>query len=589
VQALISLYRNRLAREKGAVKKDWGGRLAVALAYPNHYRVGMSNLGFQVVYHLLNRRDDVAAERVFLPEGREMSLYLQSGRPLLSLETQRPLEAFHIIAFSISFETDYLHVLKILEMGRIPLLAKERDETHPLVMAGGVTTFLNPEPLAPFMDLFLLGEAEGQLDAFVERIRDAGHRSRESLLMETALGLESVYVPALYRPRYLKDGTPGGMDPLDSRLPPKIKAPRFQSLDAMVSRSLVTGPDMEFGDRILVEVGRGCGRSCRFCAAGYVYRPPRSRSPEVLKKTVQEAISSCGRVGLMGAAVSDVPGILQITRLVVDAGAGFSISSLRADTLDDELVAHLDRAGQKSIALAPEAGTERLRRVINKHLTEEQIAKAVQTVARRGAFNLKLYFLLGLPTETMQDVEGIVKLVKKIRHHMVKASARRGTMGRIRLSVNCFVPKPFTPFQWFPLEEVSSLKSKQKWLKKAVETLGGVNVSLDVPKWAYVQALLSMGDRRVAPILLNAHRLDGNWKTALRASETNPDFFVYRPRELDEILPWDFIDHGIDKSHLMREYGLALRGTESEPCRVGECKRCGVCPDPGGVQGGVSR
>jgi radical SAM superfamily enzyme YgiQ (UPF0313 family) len=296
-----------------------------------------------------------------------------------------------------------------------------------------------------------------------------------------------------------------------------------------------------------------------------------------LRRAVAQAAEEHGKLGLLGAAVSDVPEIGPLTDLILEKGGTFSVSSLRADSLTEKLIANLARSGQKSLAIAPEAGSERLRRVINKHLSRDQILEAVTLIARGGHFNLRLYFLVGLPTETGEDVSEIIGLVKGIKHHLVKASATRGTIGQIRLSVNCFVPKPFTPFQWFPLDTVSSLKDKQKRIERALAREGGVKVTFDVPKWAYVQALLSLGDRRVGDILLRVHRHDGHWVKALRYSEVNPDFFVYRPRAPEEILPWDFIDHGISKDHLLYERAMALEGRETETCLPGECVRCGAC------------
>jgi radical SAM superfamily enzyme YgiQ (UPF0313 family) len=579
---LISLYRTRLAREKGTIKKDWGGKLTVALAYPNAYRLGMSNLGLQVVYSLLNERPEVAAERVFLPEGPELSLYLQSGKPLLALESQRPLPDFDVLAFSLSFENDYPNVLKILELGRIPLHAEERREQSPLVMAGGVTAFLNPEPLAPFFDLFLLGEAEACLgeflDVFIE-LRKA-NTVKNQILRRLAGSLLYAYVPALYAPKYNRDGTLQAFVPLAEKVPARIRVARPDVLEDAPPVSGLLTPETEFGDKSLIETGRGCPRSCRFCAAGSVYRPPRFRREQELRRAIETTLESANRIGLLGTAVSDLPGLQNLTDKIVKHGKQFSLSSIRADRITGELLDNLKQAGQKTLAIAPESGSERLRKVINKHLTDEQIFRAARLIAAKGDFSLRLYFLIGLPTETRDDLTAIAELVKGIRHHMVKESARRGSVGRIRLSVNCFVPKPFTPFQWFPMQPVSSLKEKQKWLQKTLNREGGIKVVTDVAKWAYVQTLLSIGDRRVAKILLHAHRLNGDWNKALRFSVVNPDFFVYRPRDPDEILPWDFIDHGLHKAFLRREYELALKGEESDECRVGECFRCGVCgPD----------
>ena len=579
---IISHYRARLAKEKGTVKKDWGGRLSIALAYPNYYRLGMSNLGFQTVYHLLNKRPDVVAERVFLPEGQEMSFYLHTGKPLLSLESQTPLQKFDLVGFSLSFENDYPNILKILDLGRIPLLVEERVDPCPYILSGGVTTFLNPEPLALFVDFFLLGEAEAILNAFIDLFLELRGRYSEriEITKNLAKNISALYAPSLYQVEYNKNGTLSSFTPREPQVPEKVKVARSDTGgpgDELAPLSKVTTPDTEFSDKILIELARGCGHSCRFCAAGYVYRPPRIRQESDLRALIESAMGACDQVGLLGASISDIPGIESLTGLIVKKGRRFSISSLRADALTQRLLEHLKQSGQRALSIAPEAGSERMRRVINKHLTKDQIYDAVRLISKTGDFALRLYFLIGLPTETREDITEISDLVKGVKHQMVKESAPRGSIGQIRLSVNCFVPKAFTPFQWFCLEQITALKEKQKWLKRTLSKEGGIKVSYDVPKWAYVQTLLSMGDRRVGSILLKSHELGGDWKKALRFSEVNPDFFVYRPKGLDEVLPWDFIDNGISKKHLISEYELALRGEESDVCRVGECRRCGVC------------
>jgi radical SAM family uncharacterized protein len=576
---IITLHKARLAREKGVIRKDWGGRLSIALTYPNHYRLGMSNLGLQIVYHLLNRRDNVVAERVFLPDREENTLCLETGKPLLSLESQSPLNRFHLVAFSLSFENDYPNILKILQLGKIPLLSEQRDKSYPLVMAGGVTTFLNPEPLAPFFDLFLLGEAEAVLDRFLDVITDASltGQDKEEVLEVLARNIKSLYVPSLYRLEYRNDGTIKSMEPKKGHIPERIEVARQVPPKTPVPISTILTPDTEFADRVLIELGRGCGRSCRFCAAGYVYRPPRIRDESDLLRRVDDVMKEHDHMGLLSAAVSDTPGIENVTGLIVKKGGRFSVSSLRADSVSEALLDHLKSVGQRALAIAPEAGSERLRRVVNKQLSHDQIISTVRMIARKAGFTLRLYFLMGLPTETRKDVAEILDLVKSIKHHLVKESKSRGRVGEIKLSVNCFVPKPFTPFQWFPMEDISTLKEKQRWLKKALGKEGGVKVNFDVPKWAYVQSLMSMGDRRVGSMLLMAHEFNEDWNRTFRSSELNPDFFVHRPKGLDEILPWDFIDHGINKEYLIEEYELALREEESEVCHVGACERCGVC------------
>ncbi len=566
-----------MAKERGAVRKDRGGRISVALVFPNLYGVGMSNLGFQVVYAQMNRREDVVAERFFLPEIEEMSLVMESGKGLLSLESLSPLYSFDLVAFSLSFENDYPHILKILRLGKIPLLSPERNDSHPFVMAGGIITFLNPEPLSPFFDFFLLGETEGMLDLFLDLFRDLKETrvSRGDILKTLAREARSLYVPSLYDCEYNEDGTIRSRHPTEAGLPEKISVHRGGAFP--VSRSSIIAEDTQFADRVLIELGRGCGRACRFCAAGYVYRPPRFHQEADLVPLIEEALEKGEPMGLMSACLSDVPGIETLTRRIADKGGRFSVSSMRADSITPTLIEHLWKVGQRTITLAPEAGSERLRKVINKHLTRDQITEAVQMVARTGDFSLRLYFLIGLPTETMGDVEDILGLLKLIKHHMVKEARTRGRIRSIKLSINCFIPKPFTPFQWFPLEEVATLKKKQKWLKKALGKEGGIKASFDVPKWAYVQTLLSMGDRRVSSILRAVHQSDGDWTKAFRSTGLNPDFFVYRPKGFEEILPWDFIDHGIHKEHLIKENNLALREEESDTCRIGQCRRCGIC------------
>jgi radical SAM superfamily enzyme YgiQ (UPF0313 family) len=485
------------------------------------------------------------------------------------------------VAFSLSFENDYPNILKIMEMGRIPLLSKERSDPLPFILAGGITTFLNPEPIAVFIDFFLMGEAEVNLNEFIDHFFAfrSTRLKRSEIGRNLAEAIDTVYVPSFYEPEYNQDGTLKSFSPTERGIPAKVKVDHQSSADQQVALSAITTPDTEFGNRILIELGRGCARSCRFCAAGYVYRPPRVHAEAELRAAVETTMQQVKQVGLLSPAVSDIPGIENVTALILEREGRFSVSSLRADTLSQNLLDHLKEVGQRTVAIAPEAGSERLRRVINKHLTSEQIMHAVNLIARTQDFAIRLYFLIGLPTETREDLVELVKLVKGIKYDMVKLSARRGKIGQLRLSVNCFIPKPFTPFQWSSLENISSLKKKQQWLKKSLTKEGGIRVNAELPRWAYVQTLLSVGDRRVGPLLSMSHRLGGNWKRAFRLSEVDPDFFVYRKKGLNEMLPWDFIDHGISKRHLVEEYELALKAEESDVCHVGECYRCGVCSE----------
>jgi radical SAM family uncharacterized protein len=576
---IATLYRSRLAQERGTVQKDWGGRVSVALIYPNYYQVGMSNLGFQVIYGILNDNPAIVAERAFLPDGEELSEYRRTDQPLLSLESLTPLLKFDLLAFSLSFENDYLNILTILDMSKIPLMSKERGENYPLILAGGITTFMNPEPLANFIDCFLFGEGEVILKKFLQTYLDLPLSTvkKEETLRILASEVEGVYCPSLYKVEYKGDGTIASFEPLTPSIPSRVKAVKQVPFNGPLRRSRIITPFTEFSDTILVELNRGCGIGCRFCAAGYMYRPPRVIEEEEIFTSFEKILAEKNRIGLISPSVSDVPGIERLTSFILDRGGEFSVSSLRADSLTKGLIENLKRSGQKTLTIAPETGSERLRKVINKKLTTEEITEAIILIAGTGFFHIKLYFMIGLPTETGKDIKDIIGLVKSIRHYLIKESKGRKRIGRIRLSINCFVPKPFTPFQWFPMDTVDSLKEKQKTIKRTLSVEGGIGISFDVPKWAYIQTLLSMGDRRVGQMLLTTHRNNRDWKRTFRSSDINPDFFVYRARDLKERLPWDFIDHSIRKSYLKEEYNLALASIESPPCKVGDCTRCGIC------------
>jgi len=576
---ITALYRRRLSKERGTVKKDWGGRISVALIYPNYYQVGMSNLGFQVIYGILNDNPAITAERVFLPEEEELSIYKRTGQALLSLESQAPVPSFDLLAFSLPFENDYPNILTILDLSKIPLMTRERGDEYPLIIAGGATTFMNPEPLARFIDCFLLGEGEVILTEFLQIYGDlhSSGTKKEEALSILAEKVEGVYCPSLYNVTYHESGTIASFGPSNPSIPSTIKVVKQVPFKGPLRRSRIVTPSTEFSDTVLVELNRGCGYPCRFCAAGYIYRPPRVIEEEKVFTSIEEILEKGGRIGLISPSASDLPWIEQVTSHILEKGGDFSLSSLRADSLTKRLLENLGASSQRTLTIAPEAGSDRVRRVINKKLTTEQIIEAIVLIARTGFFHLKLYFMIGLPTETRDDIQAIVGLVKSIRHHLIKESRDRKRIGRIRLSINCFVPKPFTPLQWFPMDTVDCLKEKQGFLRRALSGEGGIGISFDVPKWAYIQSLLSMGDRRVGRILLTAHRNNGDWRKPFQSSDINPDFFVYRVKDLGERLPWDFIDHGIQKTFLQEEYSLALAAEESSRCIPGSCTRCGVC------------
>jgi radical SAM superfamily enzyme YgiQ (UPF0313 family) len=565
-----------LSQEQGAVVREWGARFPVALVYPQIYPVAMGNLGFQTIYHLLNAHPGFVCERAFLPAPQEWDEHRRTRTPILTLESQRPLTDFAGVAFSISFEADYPNVLQLLAGAGLPLTAAGRGSGDPLILAGGVATFLNPEPLAPFVDAFFLGEGEaGAIPFFQFLAAGALAPDRAALLQDLARTVPGAYVPAGYRPRYHPDGTLAAFDPAPG-FPPSVTAPHLADLAPYPTHSHLLAPQSEWGEMFLVETGRGCSRGCRFCAAGFVYRPPRERELSDLWTQAAQGVQARRKIGLMGTAVSDHPAIQDLCRQILAAGGTLGISSLRADSADAELLQLLARGGVRSVALAPEAGSDRLRRVLNKGLTRDDLARATVDLSQAGIPRLRLYFMVGLPTETMEDVAEIPRLVKYLEHQVVKVSRGQKHLSLITLSLSSFVPKPFTPFQWVPFTEVAELKKRLKSITREFRKVKGVRVHSDLPKWAYVQALLARGDRRVADILLAAQTR--GWSRAFRESPINPDFFTLRERRADELFPWDFIDHGLKKDYLWEEYQRALEGKETPPCQPDVCSRCGVCP-----------
>lgn len=570
---IIETIKERLDREDGTIYKDPGGRISIALVYPNTYKPAMSNLGLHTIYAAINSMDECVCERVFLPEKVETAEYRSSNTRLLSYESQRPIDEFDIVAFTLSFEDDYINVPRILTLADIPVYSKDRAGSHPLVMGGGCGVTLNPEPLAELMDLFFIGEADGgEFKGLIEAYITAQSKdlSREDLI-NSFVSKEGVYMPSLYDVAFDGAVTVSSEPKPGSGAPRRVKRVRAEGIESgqgLVPKTVILTPDTEFSNTTLIEVERGCPRGCRFCTAGFIYLPPRERPLE----TVEAAIASApGKVGLVGAAVSEYGVLKDILRRGIEEEREITLSSLRADCIDAELLELLKASGYKTITIAPEAGSERLRRVINKDMDDEVILNAVDLVKESGLNRIKLYFMVGLPTETDGDIEAVCELTARIKERLGG--------GSITVSVNPFVPKPWTPFQWYPMEDISVMDARCKFIEKTLRSVKGVQVNLNPVRGALIQAYIARGDRRLGRVIVEAAR--SGWRTAegmiKRWQMPSIKESVYRERGEDELFPWEVIDQGLIKSYLFEELERGLSDKVTPPCDVERCTRCGVC------------
>ena len=501
-----------------------------------------------------------------MPESNLLHRVERAEETLLSLETQTPLNKFQVIGFSVSFEPDYFNVVKMLKLGKVKLRASERKNSlDPLIIAGGPCATFNPEPLSEIFDAFVIGEGEEILPKFMEVFGLSKNLQREELL-EKISQVPGIYVPSFYEHIYKTDGTLEKIIPKKDSAPQIVKRQWVKNLDEHPARTVIIADDAEF-DMFLVETARGCGRHCRFCMAGYCFRRPRNRSLDVIKKEVAAAKKFGKKIGLMGAAISDYPQINELCKNILSEGLPMSVASFRADSVTEELVKSLAGSGQKTLTIAPEAGSEKMRAVINKGITEENVFATVRMGIAAGIKNFRLYFMIGLPFEEISDVEEIAKLATRLKKFMGG--------GKLTLSVNPFIPKPFTPFQWAKVAEKKYLESALKILRDKLKPLSSVEIISESPREAELQAILARGDRRIAEIILQSDSPQ-QFRKLFREHGLDENFYLRRERSAEEIFSWDILEMGFDKKYLRDEFNRAAELKFTVPCFDG-CKRCGVC------------
>ena len=554
---LIENADRRLAGETALLRPPSGGDVRVALGYPNTYHVGMSNLGMQAVYGFLNRIPGVSCERFYLPDPDELREYELSGRRLFTLESQRPVGDFDVVAFSVAYEHDYVNLALLLDLAGLPLFGRERSQDHPLVLVGGAITLLDPEPIADFVDVFCLGEGEGMVERLVETLRRRRGRPRRDLLVEIAQ-VPGFYVPSLYRPHY-EAGRFAGLEPLEGAperlhrnyLPPE----RFR--ECLTASHLLT-EDTEFGRTGLVEVSRGCPYVCRFCTVGFSYPRVRWKPLDLVWEVIEGLLEHTDRVGLISASVGNHPQIEDLCHRLLDRGVSVSFSSLRADRLPDALLEALVRGGSQTLTLAPEVGSDELRKAINKRFTDQQYLDAARRAFRHGVRNIRMYSMVGLPGERDEHGDALVRLVRETR--ALQREEGQGA-GRITLSMGQFVPKPVTPFQWAAMATRKVAEARMKRVERALGGVGGVQVNHESPRWAMLQGLLARGDRRYARVIASVYR-DPSFRAWMRAFDEegiDVDREAFEERDPSRPLPWEHLGSSWSPERLGKDRDRAAR------------------------------
>jgi len=587
-----------IGNEWNVIKKEWNSEtVKVALAFPDLYEIGMSHLGLKIIYHLLNREDDILCERSYAPWTDMEELMRLEEIPLFSLENKMPIYEFDILGFTLQYEMSYTNIINMLDLAGLPIYSRERDEEYPLVIAGGSTVF-NPEPIAEFIDLFFIGEAEEGIVGLVKKYKElkAEQFDRNKILFELNK-LPGVYVPALYEVEYDQDDIIQNISPVEDGIKEKIKRQVVKNMDQAFFPTKFIVPYMDIvHDRAVIEIARGCTRGCRFCAAGISYRPVRERSKETIIKLADEILDNTGyeEISLSSLSTMDYNEVAELVKVMAeryeDKRISISLPSLRVDRFSVNLAKEVQRVRKSGLTFAPEAGTQRLRDVINKGVSEKDLYDAVEGAFEEGWSTIKLYFMLGLPTETFDDLAGIDKLAKnvldlgsKIRRQNSKKMRRI----KVNVSVSTFVPKPFTPFQWTKMINREEIEEKQKYLMDNLKGKG-FDFSWNNPDLSLLEGVFARGDRRLAAVLETAWkkgcRFDGwresfsieSWQKAFHENKIDMSDYL-RERDLDEVLPWDHINMGVSKGFLKKEYEIAVNGEYTEDCRSAGCTGCDIC------------